>query len=205
MRGNGYNCKLPQLNKLKQLYYDSHFSTGMLAQIFNVTPAAIRNTLNRHGCSLRTCKEARKGTQSNRGYRYSEEHNRRMSVLHKALGHHWPSRKGVTLTKEHKEKISVALRGERAPHWAGGKSFEPYPPIWNRRFRRLVRERDKYECQLCTQYGDRVHHIDHNKLNCAQSNLATLCTRCHGKVHLIDAGWETYLAWKMETKEYEQK
>lgn len=57
----------------------------------------------------------------------------------------------------------VKIRGYRNPNWRGGKSFEPYSVDWTETLKRSIRERDKYICQVCSQYGNTVHHIDYDK------------------------------------------
>lgn len=60
-----------------------------------------------------------------------------------------------------------------------------YPPDWKK-----IAERIKihagYQCERCGHPNDRdsghvltVHHLDGNKSNCADWNLAALCQRCH--------------------------
>ncbi len=111
---------------------------------------------------------------------------------------------GKKLSKEHKEKIGDAHRGDKSPHWKGGISG-----IANN-IRRISRyadwrlqclKRDKYTCQHCGEQPGRLHvdHIksfavilDENKIlttqdavNCQElwkiSNGKTLCVPCHRK------------------------
>lgn len=57
--------------------------------------------------------------------------------------------------------------------------------------KRLVYARDCFICQLCgadfhhvtTECLPHVHHIDGNKKNNNLTNLVTLCSQCHIKVH----------------------
>jgi 5-methylcytosine-specific restriction endonuclease McrA len=53
--------------------------------------------------------------------------------------------------------------------------------------RRVIRERDRYQCQLCGELQSDetfcVHHIDYNKENCNPDNLITLCKMCHSKTN----------------------
>ena len=85
------------------------------------------------------------------------------------------------------DKISRNRQGkclrEKNPSWKGGKSFEQYTINWTDTLKRAIRERDNYICQICSQYGDNVHHIDKNKKNCNPNNLITLCRKCHSKLH----------------------
>lgn len=95
--------------------------------------------------------------------------------------------KGKSLSENAKEKMRKAklglFEGEKHWNWQGGKSFEPYPVDWTETLKRSIRERDNYICQLCSQYGNTIHHIDGNKENCNPINLITLCKSCHTKLH----------------------
>ena len=102
------------------------------------------------------------------------------------------SRTGQKHSPEERLKISLALRGERHPHWRGGSSFEPYSTDWTNTLKRSIRERDKYICRICLGYGDSVHHIDYDKKNCYPTNLITLCRSCNAKAN-IDREWHE--AW----------
>ena len=90
---------------------------------------------------------------------------------------------GRKLSEETKKKLSLAFQGENSSLWRGGKSFEPYSVDWTKTLKRSIRERDNYICQKCNQYGNVVHHIDEDKLNCDTDNLVTVCTKCHRKIH----------------------
>ena len=96
-------------------------------------------------------------------------------------------------TPEVRERISLALKqawenglfderdigGENHPHWQGGISFEPYPPTFNDRFKRKIRQRDSSTCAICRLSGKCVHHIDYDKDNTLSSNCIVLCRKCH--------------------------
>ncbi len=89
-------------------------------------------------------------------------------------------------------------RGENAPNWHGGKSFEPYTTEFNEDLKEQIRERDNYTCQLCgtPQNGTAlaVHHIDYMKQNCHPNNLISLCpspsnSHCHIKTNRNREYW----------------
>lgn len=80
--------------------------------------------------------------------------------------------------------------GPGCPSWRGGKSFEPYPPTFNARFKRMIRDRDSYTCLLCNNPGNCVHHIDYNKDNTTSENCITLCFSCHGKTNFNRDYWQ---------------
>ena len=94
----------------------------------------------------------------------------------KNKGKHWKMR-------EDKRQNMSRGRGENHHSWLGGKSFEPYSVDWTETLKRSIRERDHYICQLCSQYGNSIHHINYNKKNCSPSNLITLCISCNSKVN----------------------
>ena len=93
---------------------------------------------------------------------------------------------------ERSKKMSEAFSGEKCHFWKGGISFEPYSLDWTRTLRRAIRERDNYICQLCSQYGNVVHHIDYDKKNCDPKNLVTLCRKCNPKVNSHREYWKCY-------------
>lgn len=102
------------------------------------------------------------------------------------------TRKGKPFSKEHKEKISIAMTGINNHQWRGGVASEPYDIAFNRRFRRLIRERDNYNCQKCGDGGRCVHHIDYNKINTIKENCITLCVSCNSVVNADRNYWQDY-------------
>lgn len=89
------------------------------------------------------------------------------------------------------EAHSQSFCGPNHPNWNGGSSFEPYPTTFNRRFKRMIRERDGYVCQICGDYGKYVHHIYYDKQNdCVNpSDFVTLCHSCHSKTNFNREHW----------------
>ena len=88
---------------------------------------------------------------------------------------------------EYNRKFKPLQTGNKNGRWIDGRSFEPYPKEWTRKLREKIRKRDGYYCQFCTlQEKDNnqkldVHHIDYNKQNCNETNLISLCRKCHAK------------------------
>jgi hypothetical protein len=121
-------------------------------------------------------------SNSNKGREFSEEHKRNLSISHK----------GYHPTEEAKKNNSIAHRGIKSYLWKGGISFEPYTTDWTETLKRAIRERDNYICQVCSQYGNIVHHIDYNKKNCNSDNLVTLCNSCHTKTNHRREYWIKY-------------
>lgn len=163
----------------------------------------------------------------------SPETRKKISDFNKSIGKKPPSRLGVPMSIETKNKISKANIGRKltteqlerlikshkgqkqsdetikkriksgAEHynWKGGKSFEIYPIKWNNKFKEIIRERDKYKCQICEKKQEEltgrikklsVHHIDYNKYNLDEKNLITLCPSCHLKTNYKRDYWIEY-------------
>jgi len=98
--------------------------------------------------------------------------------------------------KNHSEEIRKIMKQNHPnvsltnnPNWRGGKSFEEYSLDWTETLKRAIRERDNYICQICSKYGDDVHHKDYDKKNCNPDNLITLCDSCHSKTNYNREYW----------------
>ena len=111
------------------------------------------------------------------------------------------ARKGRKFKDEHKKAISKALKKlfedpSNCPNWQGGLSFEPYSKEWTSQLKQLVRERDGFQCKICSKSQGSitfsVHHIDYNKKNCHPTNLITLCQSCHMKTNFNRNKWINY-------------
>lgn len=127
-----------------------------------------------------------KNRQAHLGKTYSEEINRK---------------KGRPQSSESRKNHSERMMGKNNPNWQDGKSYEPYSLDWTETLRRSIRERDNYICQLCSQYGNTVHHIDYNKKNCCPENLINLCVNCNLKVNLNRNYWTNYFNKLVEVKQ----
>ena len=89
-------------------------------------------------------------------------------------------------------KKTVKLTKWRPRYTASPKSAfrqSPYPPGWQK-LRIAILARDLYACRICGRDASEtvlhVHHVDGSKANSDTSNLVTLCSRCHHKLHLED-------------------
>jgi len=131
----------------------------------------------------------------NKGLTHSKETREKISVAVKKTNvKYW---KGKTFSEAHKQNLSKSHLGiclrEKSPLWRGGTSYGAYSTDWTQTLKRSIRERDNYICQLCSQYGNDVHHIDYNKKNCDVNNLITLCIPCHRKTNHNRHYWEQYI------------
>jgi hypothetical protein len=94
------------------------------------------------------------------------------------------------------------LRGERSHAWLGGISFQPYPPTFNKHFKKQIKERDGYICMKCNvleidarvlyKQGLVIHHCNYCKDNTCESNCITLCNRCNSEVNFNRELWITF-------------
>lgn len=71
-------------------------------------------------------------------------------------------------------------------------------PIEFKSIRLKIRKRDNYICICCKKYGNEVHHINYNKQNCQESNLITLCSKCHRKTNFNRDYWYAYFTYLTE-------
>ena len=110
--------------------------------------------------------------------------------------------------RKHTEKTrqlrSNQMMGSNNYNWQGGKSFDPYTPVFNRWLKKEIRNRDNCACQLChvPENGRKhdVHHIDYVKDNCHPLNLIALCRSCNGKVNFNRGYWTNYFQGLAEVK-----
>lgn len=109
--------------------------------------------------------------------------------------------KQINASKRNAQKmgrIYHALPLDKHFNWRGGKSFEPYPFGWTKTYKEQIRCRDGHKCQLCgineVDCGRKlhVHHKDYNKENIDESNLISLCLKCHIKTNSNRDYWCDY-------------
>lgn len=143
---------------------------------------------------------ANKGNQSVLGKHWKIKDTSRMHQFGRKIT--WGDKiskamKGKKKSEIHRKHISETHKGlmvgSKHPQWKGGISFEPYSLDWTETLKRSIRERDNYICQLCSQYGNVVHHIDYDKKNCDPKNLITLCNSCHNKTNHKRNYWKKFL------------
>jgi hypothetical protein len=75
------------------------------------------------------------------------------------------------------------LSKENAKLWRGGSSYLDYPPEFNTKLRKMIRDRDNNTCQVCGREEQNldVHHKNANKYDNSLENLVALCRGCHSK------------------------
>lgn len=72
------------------------------------------------------------------------------------------------------------------------KSGNPTYPREFRKIRIEIKKRDHHKCIMCDSSKNlEVHHINYDKQDCNESNLITLCKRCHTLTHYERHFWET--------------
>jgi len=94
--------------------------------------------------------------------------------------------------------MTLYTRGKNHHGWMGGKSQEPYPPTFNKGFKRKIRARDGYLCAVCgKQNAVYVHHIDYCKETTIEGNCITMCGHCHQATNQHRAYWQRFFTLKM--------
>ena len=116
------------------------------------------------------------------------------------------SHKGIERTKEWNRNMSLVKGGTGIPY-----ENENYPEEFNAQFKRKIRKRDNYTCQVCgiteKEYKENsgkklsVHHIDYDNNNCKQENVISLCNSCHSKTNTDRKYWTKYFQEKMKKRE----
>ena len=113
---------------------------------------------------------------------------------------------GRVLSKETREKISIAFTGENHPNWLGGSSYQEYSFKFTQRLKEKIRIRDNHICQICSKSQKEngrkldIHHIDYDKTNCNNNNLLSLCKSCHMKTNFNRERWEKICLMKIKGK-----
>lgn len=180
----------PKYDKKRRLrtYIRGHNRRGSSASVETLRKKSdsMRGNKNPNYGKHHSKETRRKISEALKGRSVSEEIRRKISN----------TSKGIPCSKETRRKLSEANTGSRHPQWRGGISFEPYPPEFNIRLKKTIRERDNYTCKICGCRGVCVHHIDYNKKNSDNQNLVTLCIKCHGTIHRNREKWIEYFREK---------
>lgn len=104
---------------------------------------------------------------------------------------------GIYCDKNCKESYQ---RGENAPTWMGGKSFEPYCPKFTEDIKERVRNHFDRICVYCGKTENEnkrklsVHHVNYDKGQGCTGEwlLIPLCHSCHAKTNYNRDYWETF-------------
>lgn len=154
------------------------------------------------------------------GRKHSNEAKQKLSIIH--TGKPKLYLKGVPKSQEHKKKLSDVRKRlftegkinwniskynknhkkDKHPRWLGEKSFEVYPPTFNKEFKNLIKLRDNFCCLNCNISEQKhiiinrkkltIHHIDYNKKNTCFINCCTVCNRCNLKANINRKEWVNY-------------
>lgn len=161
-----------------------------------------------HGRGFQTIESREKISQSLMGHGFTEKTKKKISESVKANpNRYWKGKKrdpkvieamiskirGVPLSMERREKMSIKSRGSLSSRWQGGKTSENHVirrSLQYRLWRESVFERDNWTCIWCGVRGGSLEadHIkpfcDYPELRFAIDNGRTLCKECHKKI-----GW----------------
>jgi len=101
---------------------------------------------------------------------------------------------GSIKAKKIKKKIGITQSGKKSHFWLGGKSFEPYSYKFNRALKSKIKKKYKDVCQICLKKKKKlhIHHIDYDKLNNSENNLAPLCPSCHSATNFNREIWKEH-------------
>jgi len=141
------------------------------------------------------------------------------SGLCRSCGH-----KGKEFSKKHRENLSkhhydcsgiknsnygaTWMVGKGNPNWQKGIGKLPYAFEFTQKLKETIRKRDNHKCMYCgklqkdelKELGKKlsVHHIDHNKENCKETNLITTCKSCNTRANYNIDYWYAYFTYIME-------
>jgi hypothetical protein len=105
---------------------------------------------------------------------------------------------------ETRMKTALSQKGSKSHFWLGGLTKDPYPDEWTHVFKREIRERDGYTCQVCGYPGRCIHHIDYNKQNLDPDNLITLCAKDHARTNFYRKEWQESLLAIVEERKFNE-
>jgi len=104
-------------------------------------------------------------------------------------------------------EVRVKLSGNNSANWIDGRSYLPYTKCFNRELKSKIKERDNYICLVCGYsekehkqdygFGLPVHHINYNKQDSREINLATTCVSCNSKANSNRDVWQDFFEERM--------
>jgi predicted DNA-binding transcriptional regulator AlpA len=184
---------------LEQRYWDDGLDMNEIGSLVGCSGTTILRWMERLGVPRRT--------KSRAGKKNWEENESRRERFTQGIKDAWQN--GAFSSPEYRRVISEKAKerwaqgdydGENHPRWLGGRSFEPYPPSFNGKFKKKIRERDGYLCAICRLSGKCVHHINYVKDDTEPMNCITLCRRCHSVTNSNRVYWETVLSDLMKAR-----
>lgn len=109
--------------------------------------------------------------------------------------------RGLRLVEEIKEDYVTNIPHMKEFYESGGVFKPKVYSDFSEDKKEIIRSRDNYTCQECgisnkksiEEFGHslHVHHIDYNKQNSLETNLISLCARCHGATNIYNRDkWE---------------
>jgi len=186
---------------LKRMYIDEKKGTYEIGRILKLDSTTVKCHLKKFNIRVRSKSEALlllKNINITKEELKDLYLDKRLSTV--KIGEMFKCNNGVVANRLKKYEIPIRhdRSGENHPNWLGGSSFEPYLPIFNKKLKSYIRDRDNHICQLCGALeieSDRVltiHHIDYIKKNCNETNLISLCSGCNGRVNVNRLHWQEY-------------
>ncbi len=114
----------------------------------------------------------------------------------------------LSCSKKGKLNPLYKVSGPTHPTWIDGRSFVDYPIEFSNELKLRIRTRDGFECLNCGMTEEEhliilgevlnVHHIDYNKQNCEENNLATTCKWCNVRANFNRSYWQQSYNKKLE-------
>lgn len=211
-------CDKPMRKTLEKLYIEEQKSTPEIGEILGTTRTSILNWLKEYGIKTRNVGWTPGRTSFIRGIprkgtKYDEELKRKISKNRKGKG--IPSverRKLLSDMYRGKNNPMYGKRGNLAPSWKGGISFEPYCPKFNNELKETIRKKHNNICTMCGKPKQKrklsVHHVDYNKSQGCHGfewGLIPLHTKCHAKTNFNRWYWFALLRdyWIYEYEGFE--
>jgi len=149
----------------------------------------LRSEQNRGKYTLAKQKHMQTLWLQNKGSRHKVEHIEKIQATTKKFWEEHPERR---------VEYSARVEGAGNPAYVHGQSREPYPLLFNRRFKRIIREKFNHTCQLCgvpereLRGKQKVlcpHHINYIKKDIRIENFSLLCHECNKKVNWDRKKW----------------
>lgn len=146
----------------------------------------------------------------------------RIEIANRLRGKTYEEVFGKEKAEEIKEKIrkkrigtknpnqSILMIGDKNPAWNNGSSFEPHTKEFNKKFKKMIKERDNNICMLCGTHKEKlnrplsIHHIDYNKRLSIEQNCVSLCISCHTKTNFNRKHWIKFFQ-SLLSERYEYK